>query len=170
MAKRRYHERTRRPGPGMKRLTLIILISVSLTACVGDNLEPGAAPLRLEARIGRAALRSGDTTSIVFTLRNVTADSIVLHFNDSCQILPYITGRHADHVVHPSGGQWGCYQALTSLHLAPLAAETVTVLVRGGAPVSYPAISLPPGEYLTFALLEHPDFPLRSPMLDLRVE
>ena len=155
----------------MKPLTaVVVLISPLVTACVNDALGPQPGPLQLEAVIGRSTLGIGDTASIVFRLRNLTSDSIVLNFNDSCQILPYITTRHADQVVHPSGGDWGCRQVLTSLTLAPEAAETLTVLVHGGAQASHPAIPLLPGEYLAFARLEHPDFPLRSPMLDIRVQ
>ena len=164
----------------MKPLTaVVILISPLVTACVNDALAPQPGPLQLEAAIARSTLGIGDTASIVFRLRNLTSDSIVLNFNDSCQILPYITTRHADQVVHPSGGDWGCYQVVMSLTLAPEAAETLTVLVRGGALATgpgglrqdrHPAIPLLPGEYLAFARLEHPDFLLRSPMLAIRVQ
>jgi hypothetical protein len=146
----------------MKRATgFMILAAAVLTACGNDGLGPQRGALRLEATIGRSSIRFGDTTSLVFRLRNLSSDTVALTFSNSCQILPYITTRR-DQPVHPSSGDWGCYAAITGLTLAPGAEKAISVLVRGGAPGTYPGVPLLPGQYLAYARLEHPDFPLRS--------
>jgi hypothetical protein len=164
----------------MKHTSALITASAAfLAACGTDGLGPQLGSLaqgpqlgslRLDASIGRSTIGFGDTTSIVFRLRNLGSDSIVLSFSNSCQVLPYITTPRPDEVVHPGGGSWGCYQALTSLALGPGAEHVTSVLVRGGAQASYPAIVLLPGEYRAYARLEHRDFPLRSATIAFRVD
>src|SRR6266511_2729617 len=153
-----------------ERRKLLILAAALLTACGSDGLGPQSGPLRLEAAVGRSSLRFGDTTSLVFRLRNVGTDSLVLNFSDTCQILPYITTPRSDQVVYPSGGAWGCFDALTSLTLAPGAEKVTSVLVRGGAQATYPAVPLLPSQYLAYARLAHRDFPLQSARVSLRVD
>jgi hypothetical protein len=97
-------------------------------------------------------------------------ESLVLTFSNTCQVLPYITTRRSDEVVYPSGGAWGCYDALTSLTLAPGAERVTSVLVRGGAQATYPAVPLLPGQYFAYARLEHRDFPLQSARVFVRVD
>jgi len=155
----------------MKRThDFVILAAALLTACGGDGIGPQSGPLRLDAAVGRSSLGFGDTTSLVFRLRNVGNDSLVLAFSNTCQILPYITTRRSDEVVYPSGGAWGCYDALTSLTLAPGAEKVISVLVRGGAQAAYPAVSLLPGQYVAYARLEHRDFPLQSATVSFSVD
>jgi len=167
-------------GLVMKHTAALITVSAAfLGACGADGLgpRPGSlvqgpqlGSLRLDASIGRSTIGFGDTTSIVFRLRNLSSDSIVLSFSDGCQVLPYITTPRPDEVVHPQGGSWGCYLALTSLALGPGAEHVTSVRVVGGAQATYPAIPLLPGEYRAYARLEHDDFPLRSPTIAFRVE
>lgn len=147
-----------------------ILAAAVLTACGSNGLGPQSAALRLEAAIGRSSIRFGDTTSLVFRLRNLGDDSLVLTFSNTCQILPYITTRRSDEVVYPSSGAWGCYEALTTLTLAPGAERVTSVLVRGGAQATYPGVPLLPGQYVAYARLEHRDFPLRSARVSFRVD
>ena len=146
----------------------VILAAALLMACGNDGLGPQSGPLRLEAAVGWSSLRLGDTTSLVFRLRNVGNESLVLTFSNTCQILPYIT--ISDQVVYPSGGAWGCFDALTSLTLAPGAERVTSVLVRGGAQGTYPAVRLLPGQYFAYARLEHRDFPLPSVRVSFRVD
>ena len=155
----------------MKRTsTWITAATAFLVACGADGLGPQLGSLRLDASIGRSVIEWGDTTSIIFRLRNLGSDSIVLSFSNSCQVLPYITTPRPEQVVHPSGGSWGCYEVLTTLTLGPGAEHVRSVLVRGGAQASYPAIPLLPGEYRAYARLEHQDFPLRSATITLQVD
>ncbi len=149
---------------------IAVLTSVALAACGSDTLGPPGGLLRLEASIGRARIQLGDTTSLVFRLRNVSHESLTLNFSDSCQILPYITAGAGDQVVYPSGGAWGCYLALTRFTLAPGAERVVSVLVRGGAQATDPGFPLQAGQYQAYAQLEHPDFPVRSASVSFRVE
>jgi hypothetical protein len=155
----------------MKQTSVLITVCAALlVACGNDGTRPGDEPLRLDATIGRSTIGFGDTTSIVFRLRNLSSDSIVLSFLSSCQVLPYITTPRADEVVYPSAGAWGCYAVLTNLVLGPGAEHVTTVLVHGGPQVTYPAIPLLPGEYRAYARLEHADFPLRSATITFRVD
>src|SRR5436309_3420817 len=161
-----------RYGPPMKPTSLLIIVPAALLllACGHDGLGPGDEGLQLEASIGRSTISFGDTTSIVFRLRNLSKDTITLSFQDSCQVLPYITTPRADEVVYPSGGAWGCLTVVTSLVLAPGAERVTAVLVRGAAQASYPAIALQPGEYRAYARLGHPRFPLRSRTIAFRID
>ena len=149
----------------------------ALTACASDAVGPESGSLRLEATIGRSVLQTGDTTSLVFRLRNVGDTTVVLGFGTSCQVLPYITTSHKA-AVYPSSGNWGCLAVVTRLSLDPGAEKVITVLVRGGADVGTPgsyfgsipnAVPLLPGAYLAFARLEHPDVTLRSVSVSFRV-
>jgi len=149
---------------------IAVLSSVGLAACGSETLGPPVGPLRLEGTIGRASIQVGDTTSLVFRLRNVSHESLTLNFSNSCQIMPYITAGASDKVVYPGGGAWGCYLVLTSFTLAPGAERVVSVLVRGGEQATASGVPLLPGQYQAYAQLEHPDFPVRSASVSLRVE
>src|SRR2546422_11551381 len=93
----------RKEASPMKRTYgFVILAAALLMACGNDGLGPQSGPLRLEAAVGWSSLRLGDTTSLVFRLRNVGNESLVLTFSNTCQILPYIT--ISDQVVYPSRG------------------------------------------------------------------
>jgi hypothetical protein len=153
----------------MKQTFVFISLSAALCAACSDGLAPHGQALRLDAVIGRATIGSGDTTSIVFRLRNLGSDTIRLAFPDACQVLPYITTPRADEIVYPGGGAWGCLTVVTSLVLAPGAERVTTVLVRGGGQGTDPAVPLLPGEYRAYARLVHPQFPLRSSTIPFRV-
>jgi hypothetical protein len=153
----------------MRKTVTLIAAAALLAACGSGSLGPQHESLKLDASIGRSTIALGDTTSIVFRLRNLGSDSIALSFSSSCQVLPYIT-TGADQVVSPSGGEWGCYQVVTNLVLGPGAEKVTSVLVRGGAQATYPGVPLLPGEYRAYARLAHPDFPLRSATIDFRVD
>src|SRR5213594_3484446 len=76
-----------RYGPPMKPTSLLIIVPAALLllACGHDGLGPGDEGLQLEASIGRSTIAFGDTTSIVFRLRNLSKDTITLSFPDSCK-------------------------------------------------------------------------------------
>ena len=156
----------------MKPTSLLIIVPAALLllACGHDGVGPGDEGLQLDASIGRSTIAFGDTTSIVFRLRNLSNDTITLSFPDSCEVLPYITTPRADEVVYPNGGAWGCFTVVTSLVLAPGAERVTAVLVRDAAQASYPAIALLPGEYRAYARLDHPRFPIRSKTLAFRID
>jgi hypothetical protein len=78
---------------------------------IGDNA------VRLELSASSAELLAGTPDTLRVTLSNHGPSTVVLHFNDSCQILPYILDATGT-VVLPSYGSWGCYLALTQIELA----------------------------------------------------
>ena len=147
----------------MKLAPHIFALAVLATACRLDSLGPQQRALRLEGAIGRPTIGVGDTTSLIFRLRNVSRQPVTLTFSSSCQVLPYITARQTDQIVYP-GGNWLCLTVVTSLTLAPGTEEVITVLVQGAAPghANPPGVPLPPGEYLAYARLARSDFDLRS--------
>jgi hypothetical protein len=155
----------------MRQISLVVAFSAALlVACRNDGLAPEGGPLRLEATIGRSTIEIGDTTSIVFRLRNVSQETVSLSFPDSCQVVPYITTLRVDEVVYPSGGAWGCLTVVTQLVLSPGAEHVTKVLVSGGAQPMTPAVPLVRGEYRAYARLEHPRFPLQSATVAFRVD
>ena len=139
-----------------------------LAACGSDTLGPHSVPLRLEGSIGKSTLRLGDTTSVVFRLRNVGQDTLALNFGSSCHVLPYISTPSGE-VVYPDGGWWGCLAVLTSLTLAPGAERVTSVLIRAGADGTHSEVPLPPGQYQVYARLQGA-FPIQSASISLRVE
>src|SRR5258706_4487037 len=110
-----------RYGLLMKPTSLLIIVPAALLllACGHDGVGPGDDGLQLDASIGRSTIAFGDTTSIVFRLRNLSNDTITLSFPDSCQVLPYITTPRAAEAGYPNGGPWGGFSAWTTLVLTP---------------------------------------------------
>lgn len=159
-------ERMRLPALGLALVTAV-------AACSTDNVTGGqlvrsqVGDLVLEGSVGRSVLGVGDTTSVVFRLRNAGAARLDLVFTSSCQVVPFITTRDPADFVYPGGGWWGCAAVMTPLALEPGAEFVTTVLVRGGA--SGPGVALPVGQYLAYARVEHPSFPLQSEPLAIVV-
>jgi hypothetical protein len=133
-------------------------------AACANGVAPARGPLRLNADIESIQLRIGDTSTVMFRLSNVGAETLRLHFPSSCQILPYVVEQQRGAVVHPAGGSWGCLTVITSLTLAPGATRVVPLLLRGGmsAASNYPEVRLSPGAYFAYARLDHSAYPLQS--------
>lgn len=151
---------------------------VLATACTTMPLEesalvsnPRQGVLQLDAAIGRSVLRAGDTTTAVFRLRNVGTALIELEFASGCQVLPYVSRPNLRDIVFPPEGGYLCTTAFTRLSLAPGQERVTTLLLHGGATqqAMAPFAQLPQGEYRVFARLEHPDYPLQSVPLAVRV-
>ena len=157
----------------MRLPTLALALVSALAACSTDNVTGGqlvrsqVGDLVLEGSVGRSVLGVGDTTSVVFRLRNAGAARLDLLFSSSCQVVPFITARDRDEVVYPDGGWWGCAAVMTPLALEPGEEFVTSVVVRGG--VSGPGVPLPVGQYLAYARVEHPSFPLQSEPLSILV-
>lgn len=115
-------------------------------------------------------LRPGEAATITFTLRNVSSQTITLQFGSTCHILPYVTDRRTQQIVHPEGGAWICALMLTSLVLAP--GETIVreIQVRATGAAAAPFVALPPGDYETYAELADTVFRLRSVSLQFSVQ
>lgn len=152
---------------------VVLATGCSTMPLEGDALvsESRLGWLRLDASIGRSVLRVGDTTTAVFRLRNVGTALIELEFASGCQVLPYVSRPNFRDIVFPPEGHWMCTAALSDLSLAPGQEKVTTLLLHGGATqqAMAPFAQLPQGEYRVFARLEHPDYPLQSVPLAVRV-
>jgi hypothetical protein len=130
--------------------------------------------LRLDAQISQTRLAAGDSATIMFTLRNVSSRTITLGFGSSCQILPYVTDRRTQQIVHPHGGGWVCLTVVTSLVLAPGESSTREVQVQAADASTYPFVALPRSDYETYAqldaYLDDTVFRLRSASLQFSVQ
>lgn len=150
-----------------RALGFTILGAAALAACEGDGLGPQSGPLRLEASIGQSSLRTLDTTSIVFRVRNVGSDTIRLQFGNTCQTLSYIL-TYDNNPVMPSGGDWGCRAMGTSLTLPPGGADTTAIVVRACA--SYQGPVFLQNRYKAYARFVHPDYQMVSRLVEFRVD
>ena len=150
-----------------------LALATTIAACSADAITGGQlvrsqiGDLELQASIGQSVLAVGDTTSLVFRLRNVGAARLDLVFTNSCVVSPFITTRDPGDFVYPGGGWWGCAAVMRPLALEPGEEFVTTVLVRGGA--AGPGVPLPVGQYLAYARVEHASFPLRSEPLSIVV-
>lgn len=158
-------KRMRLPAVGLALVTAV-------AACATENVTGGqlvrsqVGDLVLEGSAGRSVLGVGDTTSVVFRLRNAGAARLDLLFSSSCRVVPFITTAPGD-FVYPDGGWWGCAAVMTPLALEPGEEFVTSVVLRGG--VSGPGVPLPVGQYLAYARVEHPSFPLQSEPLSILV-
>ena len=147
-----------------------MLIPLLLSACGSTPTSPSQQdPLRLDAQITQTRLAPDDTATVTFTLRNAGSQSITLRFSSTCQILPYVTDRRTQQIVHPGGGGWVCATMVTGLTLAPGESSTKQVQVRATNAATHPFVALPPGEYETYAEIDayrdNSRFSLRSASL-----
>jgi hypothetical protein len=132
-----------------------MLIPLVLSACGSTPTSPSQqGPLRLDAQITQTRLAPDDTATVTFTLRNVSSETITLRFSSSCQILPYVTDRRTQQIVHPGGGGWVCATVVTGLTLAPGESSTQQIQLRAANAATYPFVALPPGAYETYAEID----------------
>jgi hypothetical protein len=146
---------------------IVAMLVPLLSACGSTPSSPSRQDsLRLDAQIMQTRLAPGDTATATFTLRNVSSQTITLGFSSSCQILPYVTDRRTQQIVHPRGGGWVCLTMVTGLTLAPGESSTQQVQVRAANAATHPFVALPPGEYETYAQIDayrdNSPFSLRS--------
>jgi len=147
---------------GCRALTAALALAACSLAPTGPGPTDG--PLRMEAGIGQPSLAVGDTTDLVFRLLNTSAHSVTLNFRSSCRVLPYIRVADSDQVVYPTGGTWGCFEALTQLTIPANDAHVVRVLLRGGAPQQaiHTGIPVAVGRYVATAEVISGEYQLRS--------
>jgi hypothetical protein len=136
---------------------------VGLGACSRNPAAPSAPdPLRLTGSISQAVLAPGQTASLTFRLENRGSEVVTLRFPTGCQILPFVRERQNQRIVYPSGGSWGCTQALTQLILPPGAVAMRTVSIIAADAAGGAASGLPPGDYDAYATVTASDFESRS--------
>jgi hypothetical protein len=157
----------------MPRIKLGLATVALLGACstLGPDGNAGSGPLRLTASIGREVLATGDTTSLVFELRNVSGESVKVNAG-GCFILPFIQDRPSATIVYPVSGQWVCTADFRELTLAPGEAARRTLLVRGRTDESPPGAGaeLPVGEYAAYGVLSpQPGVTLRSALVTFSI-
>ena len=136
----------------MSSAALCVLLSI---ACRDRPTGPGShdGPVRIEASIGQSVLTRGDTTSLIFRLRNLGAVTVTLNFSSGCQLVPYVRDERSAAIVYPAGGGWVCTAVLSALTLAPGAEVVGSVPLYAGAsaPFGSPATPLVAGSYSAFA-------------------
>ena len=141
----------------MTRFSFALALSVasaSTLACASAPEAPDG--LSLVATISRSTIPLGDTATLSFRLKNLTADPISLTFGSSCQVTPFIELDGNGVVVYPLGGSSACFTVITTLTLPGYGEHIVTQTVRGDAVQQASSIpSLPPATYHAYAVLEH---------------
>ena len=164
-----------------RALCFTIALTAALTACDDDGVGPRSGPLRMTASIGRSTLGYGDTTSIVFRVRNDGPDTVRLGFPSSCALLPYITTWSGD-PLYPGGSDWRCLGVITTVTIPPGDALVRAVPVRGGESTIQSGIGAQAnavgasggytarrGEYRAFARFVNLVYPMVSPVVHFRV-
>jgi intracellular proteinase inhibitor BsuPI len=156
----------------IKRLIPALALVLAGAACGGEHLLwPSSSPLRLEVVAARTKIAVGDTTTVLFRVRNSGGETVRLTFGSSCQLLPYIA--RTDHqVVYPDGGHWVCLDVITELVLAPGEQKVAAIVIHGGSPAAsgYSNVALEPGQYLMYATLSLTDAAQRSESLVFTVQ
>jgi hypothetical protein len=129
---------------------------------IGDNL------IRLTTSASAREIESGSPVRLRITLTNEGTETVTLHFNSGCQIMPYLRDwRGAD--VIPAGGGWICTGALTELALAPGQSAVREHVWTGSTDFrsEMPLRPLPPGRYYFAAEVPAQEAKLRSGPIEL---
>lgn len=148
----------------MPRIPTSLLLAVALSACgdvsaldspaASDPAEPAEAEgLHLSLEAAPREITPGEPARIVAVLTNNSADSVLLRFENSCQLLVYLKDGEGTAVV-PYDGRWMCLDVRTSLALAP-DESTRQALSWTGRRRLYDEDSppLPAGEYTAYVTL-----------------
>lgn len=144
----------------MKRL--ILGASLALAACT-DVFSPkapaaflsgNAEPLVFTAAVSKTPVTAGDTASLIFTLKNPTAQRVTLNFPTGCQIVMRV--RRGRDEVWPE--PYTCFQALTQLRLDPGTERVVRLpftAITGEELAIWTGLVLTPAAYVAYAELEN---------------
>lgn len=142
---------------GMPLLLIAALSCDSLpTEVPAPPALPEAGGLRLDGSISSTIVPVGKTHVLTFRLRNLTEQSMTLHFSSGCQITPFIETRSGED-VYPQGGGYACTTALTSLTIEPGGEVLRPMRVHGGPPSASDVdvgLPIPRGRYRAYAILE----------------
>ena len=131
------------------------VFALVVLGALGCSTAPRSSAVVLSVSASTTELQPGQLDTLVVTTSNVTDQSVTLNFPSSCQVRPYIR-RVGGRIVLPSGGTWGCREALTQLQLAPHGSVR-DVFVWSGSDAfasGMPLRSLPAGDYEVFADLQ----------------
>lgn len=149
----------------------VVLLSVALFAaasCAARVTGPDhTGPVRLTAHVNRIQIASLATATATFRVENGSPNTVTLHFNSGCQIMPFIV-KQPNQVVYPAGGGWACTLALTELTLPPNGVSIVEVTVINGSSQGE-LVGLAPGDYVLYARLDSQELELESERVTLQV-
>ena len=166
-----YVEMSMMPSPRVLIAGTAVIAAAAGAACELEHLTAGslgftpgqgAGRLVLTSSVGRDEIAVGDTTTIVFRLRNIGGAEVTLEFSSGCQVMPFVTERTSGRIVVPQGGAWACITALTQLTVPAGKERIYSLPIQGGTTV-------PPGDYVAFARVESAELTLQSPDLIIRV-
>ena len=151
------------------RTSAVALLCAVTAACASNPNSPEqTGPVRLTAHVNRSQITPGATATATFRLENGTGQTITLHFNSGCQILPFVARQPAGQVVHPTGGAWMCTAALTEVTLPPNGVAIREVTVVNG-PSQGEIVGLSPGDYVFFARIQSREYTLETERVALQV-
>lgn len=159
------------PNPRVLIAGAAVIAAAAVAACELEHMTagslgftPGQGPARLvlDASAGRTELAVGDTTTIVFRLRNIGGTAVTLEFTSGCQVMPFVAERTSGRIVVPQGGAWACILVLTQLTLPAGKERIYSLPIQAGTTV-------PPGDYVAYARLVSDELTLQSPDLIIRV-
>jgi intracellular proteinase inhibitor BsuPI len=127
------------------------------SSVIGGNL------LRLTVTSSASEVARGMPVTLQVRLANEGASPITLHFNDACQINPYILNSLGKTVL-PEGGWRGCAGVLTNLTVTP-GTDIVREFVWTGSTAfrsEEPLRPLPTGKYFFSAEVPSNEVTLRA--------
>lgn len=126
----------------IRQIVAFALVSgaLNLSACERATVEPSTPPFDLALSVSRAAIRSGDSTTVKATFTNIT-NHVVLAPPDDCPI-PFEVLKD-DHVIFAGSGV--CPAIFSSVAIRPGESHTMQFVWHGESP-SW-AVMLDPGSY-----------------------
>ena len=118
---------------GTTLLGLAALSCESLpTEVPGPPAFPEAGGLRLDGSISSPVIPVGQTQTLAFRLRNLTAQPMTMTFGSTCQVTLFIQTRTGQE-VYPGGGAYVCGTAITHLTIEP-GGESLRIMHLYGGP------------------------------------
>ena len=149
-------------------LSLLPLIVVAVAACGDESIGPSTdGPLRLTTSIDDSRLSAGEIGTLTHRLENRGLETVVLHFNDGCQIDSFVRNLGTGQTQQLDGAV--CTLALTQLELTGGASKTWETKV--GTVAAPPAVvALPSGRYESYATVMDSVYSLRSDTVTFDVD
>ena len=127
---------------------LLVLAGCQDTAGPLSSTVIGGNLVRLTTSASASELIRGSPVTLHIRVKNEGTEAVTLHFNSTCQVVPFIHDAGRTPVI-PDGGAYGCGAALTQLSLAPGESEDSEYVWTGGTAFASQGTlrPLPPGRY-----------------------
>jgi Intracellular proteinase inhibitor len=152
----------------MSYLRLATLAAIIFSfACDEGDFGPSDGNLRLTTVIDDSSISPGELATITHRLENRGSDTVILRFNDGCQIDSFVrnlgTGslRQLDGVI--------CTLALSELELPAGGLKTWETKV-GAVAAQADVVVLPPGRYGAYAIVADAVYSLQSEAATFEVD